>query len=84
MQYLDKDITWADLKQAIANLKTHKAPVLNKVPSEAFKSMDDEILGNVLKYLNEFSNQESDFESWHKSQCSPVPKSGDLSNPNKW
>ena len=44
MQYLDRDITWAELKQAIANLKTQKAPGLNQVPPEAFKSMDDEIL----------------------------------------
>ena len=84
MQNLDGDITWAELKRAVTNLKTHKAPGLNEVPPEAFKSMDDECLAQVLKYLNEFWNQESDFESWHRSQCVPVPKSGDLSDPSKW
>ena len=38
----------------------------------------------VLNYLNKFWNQETDFESWHRSQCMPVPKSGDMSDPNKW
>ena len=83
MQNLDGDITWAELKRAVANLKTHKAPGLNEVPPEAFKSMDDNYLAQVLKYLNEFCNQESDFESWHISQCVTVPKSGDLSDPNR-
>ena len=41
MQYLDGDITWEKLKRTIANIKTHKAPDLNKVPPEAFTSMDD-------------------------------------------
>ena len=63
MQYLDGNITWAELKRAVANLKTHKAPGMNEVPPEAFKSMDDECLAQVLKYLNEFWNQESNFES---------------------
>ena len=46
--------------------------------------MDNECLEHVLKYLKEFWNQEADFESWHRSQLIPVPKSGDLSDPNKW
>ena len=25
-----------------------------------------------------------DFEEWNKGQVVPVPKSGDLSDPNKW
>ena len=41
MKYLDTDITWAEIKQAIANLKTCTDPGLNKVPPEAFKSMDE-------------------------------------------
>ena len=75
---------FSELKKAVTNLKTHKAPGLNEVPPEAFKSMDTTCLKHVLKYLNEFWDQESDFESWHRSQLIPVPKSGDLSDPNKW
>ena len=26
----------------------------------------------------------ADYEGWHASQCVPVPKSGNLSDPNKW
>ncbi len=25
-----------------------------------------------------------DYEGWHRSQCIPVPKKGDLADPNKW
>ena len=34
--------------------------------------------------MNDFILGDMDLEQWHCSQCVPVPKSGDLSNPNKW
>ena len=84
MHFLDGDITFGELKKAVTNLKTHKALGLNKVPREAFKWMDEECLQHVLKYLNDFLNQQAGFKSWHRSQLICVPKSGNLSDPNKW
>jgi hypothetical protein len=82
MHFLDGDIMFGELKKAVTNLRTHKAPGLNKVPPDAFKLIDDKCLKRVLTYLNEFWNQEADFESWHRSQLIPIPKCGDLSDPN--
>jgi hypothetical protein len=45
--------------------------------------MNGKYLKHVLKYLNKFLNQEAGIENWHRSQVIPVPKSGDLPNPNK-
>ena len=28
--------------------------------------------------------EETDFDEWHEGQIKPVPKSGYLSDPNKW
>ena len=36
------------------------------------------------KRYNEIITCTADQEQWHQSQCVPVPKSGDLSDPNKW
>ena len=38
----------------------------------------------VFDFINEFWHARDNFESWHKSQSVPVPKSGDLSDMNKW
>jgi hypothetical protein len=34
--------------------------------------------------VHDFFLDDMDHEQWHRSQCVPVQKSGDLSNPNKW
>ncbi len=34
--------------------------------------------------VNDFFVGTADHEQWHRSQCVLVPKSGDLSDPNKW
>ena len=38
----------------------------------------------VHRHVCEFFEGTVDHEGWHKNQCIPVPKKGDLSNPNKW
>mmetsp|Transcript_22885 Transcript_22885/g.52542 ORF Transcript_22885/g.52542 Transcript_22885/m.52542 type:complete len:261 (+) Transcript_22885:134-916(+) len=45
--------------------------------------MDEELRTLVFGYCVRFWDGE-DFRGWQMSQCVPVPKSGDLSNPNKW
>ena len=37
-----------------------------------------------FKFILDFWYDNLDFEEWHEGQVVPVPKSGDLSDPNKW
>jgi hypothetical protein len=39
---------------------------------------------HVYEHVNQIFMGETDYEQWHCSQCVPVLKSGDLSDPNKW
>jgi hypothetical protein len=46
--------------------------------------MDTETRQLVHSYVATFFEGKEDYEGWHASQCVPVPKSGNLSDPNKW
>ncbi len=41
-------------------------------------------LQHVYKHVNNFFLGTADYKQWHRNQCVPVPKSGNLSDPNKW
>eukprot|EP00957_Ditylum_brightwellii_P164712 12540798-Ditylum_brightwellii.AAC.1 len=46
---------------------------------------DADFLASVIhELLLDFWESNLDFESWKRGTLVPVPKSGDLSNPNKW
>ena len=81
---LDRPITWAEIKQAVRKLANGKSPALNDVPLDAFKALDDANLLTLLDFFNSYWNEETDFSEWHEGQVFPVPKSVDLSDPNKW
>jgi len=83
MTELDDPLTRDEFERAVNKLKAGKASGLNGVPPEAFKAMDEELRTLVFGYCVRFWDGE-DFRGWQISQCVPVPKSGDLSNPNKW
>ena len=53
------------------------------VPTDAFKSLDNQNLLTLMNFFNSYWVEEPDFTEWHEGQLVPVPKSGDLSNPNK-
>eukprot|EP00957_Ditylum_brightwellii_P050212 3807557-Ditylum_brightwellii.AAC.1 len=54
-------------------------------PEEASANDDAEFLvGIIHTMLDEFWTGSLDFESWASGTLSPVPKKGDLSDPNKW
>ena len=65
-------------------LKNAKAAGLTGVPPEAFKAMSTANLCHVYTHCNDFFLGTADNEQLHHSQCIPVPKSDDLSDPNKW
>ena len=83
MTELDDPLTRDEFERAVDKLKAGKASGLNGVPPEAFKAMDEELRSLVFGYCVRYWEGE-DFRGWQMSQCVPVPKSGDLSNPNKW
>ncbi len=81
---LNNPITWEEFTKAIKKLKNAKAAGLTGVPPEVFKAMSACNLRHVYKHYNDFFLGTADHEQWRCSQCVPVPKSSDLSDPNKW
>ena len=64
--------------------KMEKSPGLNGIPPEAYKDMNGEMHRRVHRYVSDFFEGKEDYEECHQSQCVPVPKSGNLSDPKKW
>jgi hypothetical protein len=46
--------------------------------------MNDTPQQTLHKHVSKFFDGKTDHEGWHKSQCVPVPKKSNLSDPNKW
>ena len=81
---IDTPITFKEVTHAINKLKKGKAPRLNGLPPEALKAMDDTPTKIIHKHVSNFFDGTTDHKGWHRSHCVPVPKKGDLSDPNKW
>ncbi len=84
MTSIDNPITFSKVKKDINKLKKGKSPGLNGIPPEALKSMYNSPRRIVHRHVCEFFEGKVDHEGWHRSQSIPVPKKGDLSDPNKW
>eukprot|EP00957_Ditylum_brightwellii_P167162 12725256-Ditylum_brightwellii.AAC.1 len=84
---------------ALCHMVNCKAPSPSDITSNALKSMvwikenpEDEFANDDADYLAtviymmilEFWECSFDFQSWESGTLTPVPKKGDLSNPNKW
>ena len=41
-------------------------------------------LRHQFNFITEFWKEKVDFEEWHKGKVVPIPKSGELSDPDKW
>ena len=81
---IDSPITFDEVNTAINKLKNGKSPGLNGIPPEAYKAMNVVTRRRVHEYVTAFFEGDADYEGWHASQCVPVPKSGNLYDPNKW
>jgi len=84
MTLIDNPIRYAEVKCAINKLKKKNAPGLNGIPPEALKAMDNVSQRTVHCHVYDFFGERVDHKGWHQSQCIPVPKRGNLSDPNKW
>ena len=83
MGELDDPPLWTGCISAIHELTNEKSPGLNGVPPNAFKSMSEENSQHHFNFITEFWEDKVDFKEWHECQVVPVPKNGDLSDPNK-
>jgi hypothetical protein len=81
---INSPITIDKVDAAINKLKNGKSPGLNGVPPKAYKAMNTKIRQRVHAYAATFFEGKADYNGWHASQFVPVPKSGNLSDPNKW
>jgi hypothetical protein len=81
---INSPITFDKVDAAINKLKNGKNPDLNGIPPKAYKAMNTKTQQGVHAYVASFFEGEADYDGWHASQCIPVPKSGNLSDPNKW
>jgi hypothetical protein len=85
MQEIGESISWEEFNKAVMKLTNDKSPGENGVPPNAFKCLDDENKQAVhQQYICDFWDGEMDYEEWHTGLVKLLPKSGDLSNPNKW
>ena len=84
MSELDNDITMEELRKAISKLSNDKAPGLNGVPPNAFKCMDHKTTIHLFGFIKNYWQGHAEYQEWNQCQVVPVPKSGDLSDPNKW
>ena len=84
MRELDVTPFWSEFNIAIIELTNNKAPGLNGIPPNTFKSMNKENLRHHFYFITEFREDQIDFEEWHEGQLVPVLKNGDLSDANKW
>ena len=80
---LDVPPSWTEFISAIQELTNGKAPGLNDVPTNAFKSMSEENLRHHFDFITEIWEYKFDFEEWHEGQVVQVPKSRYLADPNK-
>jgi hypothetical protein len=81
---IDSPITFNEVNKAINKLNAGMALGRNGIPPEALKAMGAEMRHHIHQYVAEFFEGTIDDEGWHCSQCVPVPKKGNLSDPNKW
>ena len=54
MHELKEPISWAELKTEIVILANEKAPGLNKVPPNAFKSLSNANFAHLLTFFNQY------------------------------
>ena len=65
-------------------LTNDKAPGINKVLPNSFKSLNNDNLNHLLDFFNEYWMEKTDFDECHEGQIAPVPKSGYIPDTNKW
>jgi hypothetical protein len=77
--------TVEDLQKAIKSLSDWKAPGDDGITNEMIKGLTGEnSFGATLRLLNHIQQTNNLPPSWHDSIICPLPKTGDLSDPNNY
>ena len=84
MEELNGKIQWKELLAAVKKLANDKSPGLNNVPPGTFKALSHQNLDTLYSYLNAYWREEVDFTKWHEGQIVSIPKSGNVSDLDKW
>ncbi len=72
------------LQNTPRQMKNVKAPGSNAVPIKALKAMDDTTFAIVCKFLRKFWNSKTDYNEWHSGTGTPIPKTVNPDDPNKF
>ena len=75
---------WVEFIIAVVELTNDKSPGPNNAPPNAFKAMTAETLLHLFDFIVEFWEDRLDSVECHEGQVIPVPKSGELFDPNRW
>jgi Reverse transcriptase (RNA-dependent DNA polymerase)/Endonuclease-reverse transcriptase len=82
---LDNQPTFKEIKKALTKMQYEKSLGPNGIPTEAFKNLQGKPLHKFVKIIQNYWNDENmEIKEWQELGFSIIPKSGDLSNPNKW
>jgi len=77
--------TEKEVKAALARMSGDKAPGPSSIPTEAFKSLSGDNLNMFVGIIHKFwLDPNYQPEGWEQISLKVIPKSGDLSNANKW
>jgi hypothetical protein len=82
---LGEIVTSSEIQSAIKKMKTEKAPGKNGLPPEAYKllaGLGEDVLEKIITDF--WTNPDFNPQIWKHVVLTILPKSGDLSNPNKW
>jgi hypothetical protein len=83
---LGDPVTLSEIQYAIKKMKTEKAPVKNGIiPPEAYTllvGLGEDVLENIITQF--WTDPNFNPEIWKHVVLTILPKSGDLSNANKW
>jgi len=78
-------MTLDELNEAINKLAWHKAPGRNGLSPNAIKALNDDHRLILLQFLHQWMDNPSlTFDDWQIATVTPLPKKGDLSDPNNW
>ena len=80
---IDGPIEWDEFMQAICKLGNEKSPGLNEVPQDTYKTLSDQNLNILYRFLTAYWHKKITFTEWHEGKLVPIPKSGDLSDLKK-
>ena len=73
-----------EFEKALKRLAWHKDPGINGILPNALKVLNKRHKKILFNFIQIWCETDTEYEDWHISMLSILPKKGDLSNPNNW